>query len=58
MKQRLLPIATLLLSAILSLAIISSASATDRELPIYSVETQQKICSISFDAAWADARVR
>ena len=28
------------------------ASATARQLPIYCVERDQKVCSISFDAAW------
>ncbi len=34
------------------------ASAAQRQLPIYSVERQQKMCSVSFDAAWGDAKVR
>ena len=29
-----------------------SASATTRQLPIYCVQRDQKVCSISFDAAW------
>ncbi len=29
-----------------------SAAAAQRQLPIYCVERDQKICSISFDAAW------
>ncbi len=35
-----------------------TTAATTRQLPIYSVERTQKICSISFDAAWGDAKVR
>ena len=35
-----------------------SAAATTRQLPIYSVERSQKVCAISFDAAWGDAIVR
>ena len=36
-----------------------SAAAAKRQLPIYSVErTDGKFCSISFDAAWGDAKVR
>ena len=35
-----------------------SAAATQRQLPIYCVERDQKVCSISFDAAWADGRMR
>ena len=34
------------------------AAATTRQLPIYSVERSQKVCAISFDAAWGDAKVR
>ena len=29
-----------------------TAAATQRQLPIYCVERDQKVCSISFDAAW------
>ena len=35
-----------------------SASVATRQLPIYCVERDQKMCSISFDAAWDDGRVR
>ena len=31
-----------------------SAAAAQRQLPIYSVERDQKVCSISFDAAWGN----
>lgn len=34
------------------------AAATQRQLPIYSVERKEKLCAISFDAAWGDAKVR
>ena len=30
------------------------ASAAQRQLPIYSVEREQKMCSVSFDAAWGN----
>ena len=30
------------------------ASAAQRQLPIYSVEREQKMCSVSFDAAWSN----
>ena len=36
----------------------AGAYATARQLPIYSVERDQKVCSVSFDAAWGDAKVR
>jgi len=32
----------------------AGAYATDRQLPIYCVDTQQKTCSVSFDAAWGN----
>ena len=32
--------------------------AVARQLPIYSVERQDKCVAISFDAAWGDVRVR
>ena len=32
-----------------------STAASSRQLPIYSVERNQKVCAISFDAAWGDA---
>ncbi len=32
----------------------AGAYATDRQLPIYSVERDQKVCSVSFDAAWGN----
>ena len=35
-----------------------STAASSRQLPIYSVERNQKVCAISFDAAWGDAKVR
>jgi len=35
-----------------------SAAATTRQLPIYCVARDQKVCSISFDAAWRDGSVR
>ncbi len=31
-----------------------TATATQRQLPIYSVDRDEKICSISFDAAWGN----
>lgn len=38
-------------------SVIATTSPTD-QLPIYSVERNQKMISISFDAAWGDERVR
>ncbi|BAK98803.1 hypothetical protein OBV_16050 [Oscillibacter valericigenes Sjm18-20] len=37
----------------------AAAYATDRQLPVYCVDkNQQKICSISFDAAWGNEKMR
>ena len=33
-------------------------AATDRQLPIYCVWRDQKVVSLTFDAAWGDVRVR
>ena len=35
-----------------------SASAAKRQIPIYSVEREEKVCAISFDAAWGEVKVR
>lgn len=34
------------------------ASATTRQLPIYCVQQDYKVCALSFDAAWADVIIR
>ena len=34
------------------------AAATQRQLPIYCVQKDYKVASLSFDAAWGDVRVR
>lgn len=37
----------------------AAAYATDRQLPVYCVDKeQQKVCSISFDAAWGNGKMR
>lgn len=35
-----------------------SVSATKRDLPIYSVEREEKVCSLTFDAAWGNGMMR
>ena len=35
-----------------------AAAASTRQLPIYSGERKEKLCSISFDAAWGDGKMR
>ena len=37
---------------------VVGASATTRQLPIYCVQKDYKVLSISFDAAWGDAILR
>ena len=34
------------------------AAATQRDLPIYCVQKDSKVCALTFDAAWGDAKVR
>lgn len=38
-------------------AVVGAAAAT-RQLPIYCVQRDQKMVSISFDAAWGDVIIR
>ena len=35
-----------------------TASAAQRQLPIYCVQRDYKVCSLSFDAAWGDVKER
>ena len=37
---------------------VVGASSTERQLPIYCVQKDYKVVSVSFDAAWDDGRVR
>ena len=37
---------------------VAGASAATRQLPIYCVQKDYKVLSISFDAAWGDAILR
>lgn len=50
--------AALLALCVIAGAVINHVTAVERQLPIYSVETQQKVCSITFDAAWGEDRLR
>ncbi len=34
------------------------AATTQRDLPIYCVQKDSKVCSLTFDAAWGDVNVR
>ena len=57
-RQYLLILAALILAGgifgVVSWPAAVSATAAQRQLPIYSVDRDQKICSISFDAAWGN----
>ena len=37
---------------------VVGVSAATRQLPIYCVQQDYKVCALSFDAAWADVRQR
>ena len=57
LRRRTLTVGAALLSAAAIYGAVNApaavrASAATRQLPIYCVERDQKVCSISFDAAW------
>lgn len=58
-KNRIALLATILVVAaifcIVNNPAVVGASATTRELPIYCVQRDNKVVSLTFDAAWADA---
>lgn len=35
-----------------------TTAAADRQLPVYCVQKDTKVCSLSFDAAWGNAVLR
>ena len=35
-----------------------TVASTQRQLPIYNVDAEEKVCAISFDAAWGDASTK
>ena len=62
-KRRLLTLAACLLCAAAMFYIVNhpavvGAAATTRQLPIYCVQRDQKVVSLSFDAAWGDVILR
>ena len=64
-KQRLLIIGCCLLVGALALSVCMSsyngvitASTTTRKIPIYCVEQEEKVVSISFDAAWGNEQTQ
>ena len=52
------------LAAGLSMALFTAipraitTAATQRDLPIYCVQKDSKVCALTFDAAWGNAKVR
>ena len=59
-KKRYLAALAAVLSVIAIAAVVSlpgavTASVRTRQLPLYCVDRDQKVVSISFDAAWGDA---
>ena len=63
LRRRLLSLGGCLLAALGIFSMVNfptavGVSAATRQLPIYSVERTQKVCAISFDAAWGEEKVR
>ena len=46
------------LCLVINLPTYVTASTTDRQLPIYCVQRDYKVCSLTFDAAWGNAILR
>ena len=46
------------LCLVITLPTYVTASTTDRQLPIYCVQRDYKVCSLTFDAAWGNAILR
>lgn len=61
-KKRLTALACALAAALIFYVVnypyAATAAATNRQLPIYCVQRDQKMVAISFDAAWGDGRER
>ena len=57
-RRAVAAVGALVLAGAIFWAVSYPASAVQRQLPIYSVEREQRMCSVSFDAAWGDAKVR
>ena len=49
-------LATIAMAAAAAVPSAVTASVSTRQLPIYCVDRDQKVVSISFDAAWGDVR--
>ena len=62
-RRRALPLAACAAAVCLMFYVINypaavDASASQRQLPIYCVQRDQKLASVSFDAAWGDVKER
>lgn len=60
-RRRVFTVGLCLLAAAAMLYVVNhpaivGASATTRQLPIYCVARDQKVASLTFDAAWGDVR--
>jgi hypothetical protein len=51
-------LAVCVLCAAVTMPTYITASASERQLPIYCVQREYKVCALTFDAAWGEARVR
>lgn len=51
-------VAAVLMFWVVNHPLVVGASAATRQLPIYCVQKDYKVLSISFDAAWGDAILR
>lgn len=63
LKRKMLTVVACLLAAAAMFYVVNhpaivGAAATTRQLPIYCVQRDQKMVSISFDAAWGDVIIR
>ena len=63
LKRKVLSLVVCLLCAVAMFYIVNhpaviGAAATTRQLPIYCVQRDQKVVSLSFDAAWGNAILR
>ena len=63
LKRKWFAVAGCLLAAAVMLGVVNApavveAAAAKRQLPIYCVQRDQKMLSISFDAAWGDVIIR
>ncbi len=63
LKRKFFSLGVCLLCAAAMFYIVShpaviGAAATTRQLPIYCVQRDQKVVSLSFDAAWGDVILR